>query len=325
MNLHQDLIVIDGLIVSNFSRPVFEDMRHGGVTAANCTCSVWEGFQATMDNIASWKRHFRDNDDLLLEVRTTTDVGRAKETNKTGIILGFQNGAAFEGNLGYVELFKQLGIGIVQLTYNTQNLIGTGCYEPDSGLSGYGHEIIAEMNRVGVLIDLSHVGPKTSEEAIKASVKPVTYSHCLPAGLKQHPRNKSDDQLKFIVERGGFVGVTMFPPFLPKGASSTVDDYVKAIDYVVNLVGVDHVGIGTDFTQGHGSDFFQWISHDKGYGRRLVDLGEIVNPEGIRTIGEFPNITAAMERAGWNEPKIRKIMGENWLRVLADAWGENSS
>jgi membrane dipeptidase len=213
----------------------------------------------------------------------------------------------------------------VQLTYNTQNLIGTGCYEPDGGLSGYGHEIIAEMNRVGVLIDLSHVGPKTSEEAIKASVKPVTYSHCLPAGLKQHPRNKSDDQLKFIVERGGFVGVTMFPPFLPKGASSTVDDYVKAIDYVVNLVGVDHVGIGTDFTQGHGSDFFEWISHDKGYGRRLVDLGEIVNPEGIRTIGEFPNITAAMERAGWDEPKIRKIMGENWLRVLADAWGEDSS
>ena len=325
MNLHQDLIVIDGLIVSNFSRPVFEDMRNGGVTAANCTCSVWEGFRATMDNIASWKRDITVNDDLLLEVRTTTDVGRAKETNKTGIILGFQNGAAFEGNLGYVELFKQLGIGIVQLTYNTQNLIGTGCYEPDGGLSGYGHEIIAEMNRVGVLIDLSHVGPKTSEEAIKASVKPVTYSHCLPAGLKQHPRNKSDDQLKFIVERGGFVGVTMFPPFLPKGASSTVDDYVKAIDYVVNLVGVDHVGIGTDFTQGHGSDFFEWISHDKGYGRRLVDLGEIVNPEGIRTIGEFPNITAAMERAGWDEPKIRKIMGENWLRVLADAWGEDSS
>ena len=181
------------------------------------------------------------------------------------------------------------------------------------------------MNRVGVLIDLSHVGPKTSEEAIKASVKPVTYSHCLPAGLKQHPRNKSDDQLKFIVERGGFVGVTMFPPFLPKGASSTVDDYVKAIDYVVNLVGVDHVGIGTDFTQGHGSDFFQWISHDKGYGRKLVDLGEIVNPEGIRTIGEFPNITAAMERAGWNELMIQQIMGEKWQCVLAEACGEPQS
>ena len=169
------------------------------------------------------------------------------------------------------------------------------------------------------MIDLSHVGPKTSEEAIKASVKPATYSHCLPAGLKPHPRNKTDDQLKFIVEHGGFVGVTMFPPFLPKGVNSTVDDYVKAIDYMVNLVGVDHVGIGTDFTQGHGPDFFEWISRDKGYGRRLVELGEIVNPAGIQTIGEFPNITAAMERAGWDEPKIRKIMGGNWLRVLADA------
>ena len=192
-------------------------------------------------------------------------------------------------------------------------------------MSGYGHEIIAEMNRAGVLIDLSHVGPKTSEEAIKASVKPVTYSHCLPAGLKEHPRNKTDDQLRLIVEHGGFIGVTMFPPFLPKGVNSTVDDYVNAIDYMVNLVGIDHVGIGTDFTQGHDSEFFEWISRDKGHGRMLVDLGEIVNTAVIRTIGEFPNITAAMERAGWHESKIRKIMGENWLRVLADAWGEDSA
>ena len=105
MNLHQDLIVIDGLIVSNFSRSVFEDMRSGGVTAANCTCSVWEDFQATMDNITTWKKHFRDNDDLLLEVRTTADISKAKKDNKTGVILGFQNGAAFEENSCYIELF----------------------------------------------------------------------------------------------------------------------------------------------------------------------------------------------------------------------------
>ena len=321
MSLHEDLTVIDGLIVAKFSRPIFEDMRRGGITATNCTCSVWEDFRATMNNIAAWKKHFRENPDLLLEVRTTRDIERAKHEHKTGIILGFQNAAAFEENLGYVELFKQLGVGVVQLTYNTQNLIGTGCYEADGGLSGYGHEIVAEMNRVGILVDLSHVGPKTSEDAIKASTKPVAYTHCLPAGLKEHPRNKTDRQLEFIVAEGGFIGVTMFPPFLRRGVESTVDDYVEAIDYVANLVGEDAVGIGTDFTQGHGPDFFEWITRDKGHGRKLTEFGDIVNPAGISTIGEFPNLTAAMDKAGWAETKIRKIMGENWVRVLKEVWG----
>lgn len=322
MTFHEEIIVIDGLIVANFSRDIFEDMHRGGITAANCTCSVWEGFKPTMDNIATWKKYFRNNDDILLEVRTTSDIYRAKQENKTGIILGFQNAAAFDENVGYVELFKQLGVGIVQLTYNTQNFIGTGCYEDDGGLSDYGHDIVAEMNRVGILVDLSHVGPQTSIEAITTSTKPVAYTHCLPAGLKQHPRNKSDEQLQFIVDHGGFIGVTMFAPFLKRGIESTVDDYVDAMDYVINLVGEDSVGIGTDFTQGHHDDFFEWITRDKGIGRKLTEFGEIINPEGIRTIGEFANITAAMERAGWGEAKIRKIMGENWLRLLADVWGE---
>ena len=112
----------------------------------------------------------------------------------------------------------------------------------------------------------------------------------------------------------------MFPAFLKKGIHSTVDDYVEAIDYVVNLVGEDCVGFGTDFTQGHGPEFFEWLMHDKGYARRLTEFGEIVNPDGLRTIGEYPNLTSAMERAGWPEQKIRKIMGENWVRVLDEVW-----
>jgi len=325
MALHEDLFLVDGLIVANFSRAIFEDMRRGGVTAANCTCSVWEGFRETMNNIATWKKNFNDNSDLLLEVRTTDDIYRAKQERKTGIILGFQNAAAFDENLGYIEIFKQLGVGIVQLTYNTQNLIGTGCYESDGGLSGYGQDVIAEMNRVGILVDLSHVGPKTSEDAIKTSKFPVAYTHCLPAGLKDHPRNKTDQQLKFIVDEGGFVGVTMFPPFMRRGIDSTVSDYVGAIDYVVDLVGEDAVGIGTDFTQGHEVQFFDWITRDKGYGRKLTEFGDIINPEGIRTIGDFPNLTATMESAGWPESKIRKVMGENWIGVLEKVWGKRPS
>jgi membrane dipeptidase len=320
--LHRDLILFDGLIVSNWSRPVFEDMRRGGLTGANCTISIWEGFQQTMDNLARFKRWFREHGDLIVQARTTEDVRRAKREGRTALVLGFQNVSAFEGELGYVQHFKELGVGIAQLAYNTQNFVGAGCYESrDGGLSDFGHEVVAEMNRVGMLVDLSHVGARTSDDAIHASTRPVAYSHCCPAALKAHPRNKSDEQLRFIAERGGFVGVTMFPPFLKNGPRSTVDDYVATIDYVVNLIGEDAVGIGTDFTQGHPDAFFRWITHDKGTARKLTDFGEIANPLGLRTIGEFPNLTAAMQRAGWPERKIRKILGENWLRLLQEVWG----
>jgi membrane dipeptidase len=232
--LHADSIVIDGLIIAKWNRELFEDMRKGGLTAANCTVSVWEGFQATVNNIVASNNLIRDNSDLVMPVRTTADIRKAKEQGKTGILYGFQNAHAFEDQIGYVEVFKQLGVGIVQMCYNTQNLIGTGCYERDGGLSGFGREIVAEMNRVGIMCDLSHVGSKTSEEVILESKKPVCYSHCLPSGLKEHPRNKSDEELKFIADHGGFVGVTMFAPFLAKGIDSTIDDYAEAIEYVMN-------------------------------------------------------------------------------------------
>ncbi len=319
-NLHEDAIVIDGLIIAKWDRAIFEDMRRGGLSAANCTVSVWEGFADTVKNIADMKKLIRENDELVTLVRGTQDVLDAKATGKTGIILGFQNAHAFEDNLGYIEAFADMGVRVVQLCYNTQNLVGTGCYERDGGLSGFGREVIAEMNRVGIMVDLSHVGGATSEEAILASSKPVCYSHCLPSGLKEHQRNKSDDQLRFIADHGGFIGVTMFPPFLKRGIEATVDDYVEAIDYVINLVGEDCVGVGTDFTQGYDKGFFDWITHDKGQYRQLTKFGTILNPLGIRTIGEFPNLTAAMQKAGWSESRIRKVMGANWVRVFDEVW-----
>ena len=322
LDLHQNSIIIDGLMIAKWDRDLFEDMRKGGLTAANCTVSVWEGFQATVNNIVAMNRLIEANADLVTKVHGTRDIRRAKEAGKTGIILGFQNANAFEDQLGYVQVFKDLGVGVVQLCYNTQNLVGTGCYERDGGLSGFGREVVAQMNRVGILCDLSHVGANTSREVIEASTKPVCYSHCLPSGLKDHPRNKSDEELKFIADRGGFVGVTMFAPFLKNGINSTIEDYVEAIAYIFNLVGEDQIGIGTDFTQGHDQAFFEWLTHDKGYARRLTRFGEIVNPKGIRTLGEFPNLTAALLKHGFSETQVAKIMGENWLRVLGEVWGE---
>jgi membrane dipeptidase len=316
-------LIFDGLIVAKWGPEVFRDMRRGGLTGANCTCCVWEGFTETMRNIAAWNGWFRDCPELIVKARTVADIRRARAEGRTAIVLGFQNVSAFEDRLGYIGLFKELGVGIAQIAYNTQNLAGTGCYESrDSGLSDFGRDAIAEMNRVGIMCDLSHVGPVTSRDVIFASSKPCCYSHCLPAALKSHPRNKSDDELRLITERGGFVGVTMFPPFLPKGPASTVDEYVAAIGYVIDLIGEDRVGIGTDFTQGHGPAFFDWITRDKGDGRRLTEFGEVTNPAGFRTIGEYPSLIRAMERAGWSAGRIEKIAGENWLSALADVWGD---
>ncbi|MEP9369457.1 dipeptidase [Xanthobacter sp. VNH20] len=321
--LHDSLVVIDGLIISDFSRPVFEDMRKGGLTAANCTCCVWENFTETMRNIAKWKENLRANADIITQVYTTDDILRAKAENKTGIILGWQNTSGIEDRIEYLELFHELGIRIIQMTYNTQNWVGSGCYEgTDSGLSDFGHDVVAEMNRLGILCDLSHVGPKTSEDVILASKQRVAYSHCLPSGLKEHKRNKTDAQLRFIADKGGFVGVTMFPPFLKKGPEANVGDYVEAMEYVINIVGEDIVGVGTDFTQGYGKPFFDWITHDKGFGRKLTDFGAVINPEGFREIGDFPNLTAAMEQRGWSTSRIEKVMGGNWLQLLKDVWGK---
>ena len=321
--LHTDAIIIDGLIIARFSRSVFEDMHRGGLTAAICTCSVWEDFRGSMNNVAQWKRWFTDNQDILLQVHTTADIHRAKETGKVGAILGWQNVSGIEDRIEYLQLFRDLGVRVMQLTYQTQNLVGCGCYEThDRGLSDFGRQVIDEMGRLGILCDLSHVGARTSEDAIRHSNKPVAYTHCSPSALKAHPRNKSDEELRFIAEHGGFVGVTMFPHFLKHGSDSTVDDYIEAIEHVIDVAGEDQVGIGTDFTQDQDRAFFEWLSRDKGRYRCVADIGEVVNPAGISTIGEFPNITASMMRRGWREPRIRKVMGENWLRLLRAVWGE---
>lgn len=320
-NLHDDLIVFDGLIISDWGPEVFDAMRAGGLTAANCTCSVWEDFRDTMRNIGAWNGMLRAHSDKILKARTTADIRRAKAEGKTGVVLGFQNTTAFEDRLEYIELFKEQGVGIVQMTYNTQNLVGSGCYESrDTGLSDFGREVVAEMNRVGMLCDLSHVGPQTSKDVIEASQKPVAYSHCLPAGLKAHPRNKTDEQLRFIADHDGFVGVTMFPPFLAAGNGASVDDYVAAIDYIVNIVGEESVGFGTDFTMGYGTKFFEYLNRDKGYARQLTEIWNVEFPDGLESIADFPNLTAAMQRAGWSETKIRRVMGQNWLDLLDRVW-----
>jgi membrane dipeptidase len=319
---HENSIVIDGLVVSNFNRAVFEDMRSGGITAANCTCCIWEGFEETALNVARWKRLLRENSDVIRQVYSTDDILWAKEEGRVGIILGWQNSSGYGDNLDNVPLFAELGVRIAQLTYNTANSVGSGCYETrDGGLTDFGRDLVSAMNASGVLVDLSHVGPNTTRDVLEHSQKPVAYSHCAPAGLKNHPRNKTDEQLRAMAETGGFIGVTMFPAFLAKGADSGVEEYVDAIEYVLNLAGEEQVGVGTDMTQGQTAGFFEWITHDKGHGRKLVDFGDMLELKGFERLGKFPNLTAAMERRNWKSDRIERVLGQNWLRLLNDVWG----
>ena len=322
-DLHKDLIVIDGLIISKWNREVFEDMRKGGITAANCTCSIWEGINESLINLAKWKSWFKEYSDLIIQVNEIEDILYAKKTGRVGIILGWQNTSGFENHIELIPLFKELGIKVMQLTYNTQNLSGSGCFESrDNGLSDFGREVISEMNKQGVLVDLSHVGDTTGEEVIRFSNKPVAYTHCCPKTLLNHPRNKSDRQLKFIIDNGGFIGISTYPWFLPKGGETTVDDCVEVFEYVIKLVGEDNVGIGTDFTQGHTKDFFDWLSLNHGHGKNLIerDWDVAPQPKGFQNLSEFHNITNTMISKGWSESRIRKFMGGNWYDFLKNVW-----
>jgi membrane dipeptidase len=325
MPLHEDSIIIDGLMISRWSRSVFEHMHRGGLTAINCTCSVWEGFHDTMRNIAQWKAWFEEHSDILLQVHSTADIRRAKAEHKVGIILGWQNTTGFEDRIEFLPLFRDLGVRVMQLTYNTQNWVGTGCWESrDGGLSDFGLQVVHRMNDLGILIDLSHVGPKTSEDAIRHSKRPVAVTHGCPAALKPHARNKTDEQLRLLAEHGGFAGYATYTPFMPSGDQSTVDDCLDGIEHFVSILGEDHVGIGTDFTQDQDTAFFAYLGADKGTGRRVVSSGMATvppQPKGLEKIENFPNLTAAMLARGWSETKVRKIMGENWLRFLGQVWG----
>ena len=316
-------VIVDGLIVSDWSREVFEEMRDGGLTAANCTCAVWHNFRETMDNIAAWQGWFRDNGDILVQARSVADIRAAKEAGKVAIFLGWQNSYPIEDRVDYLPLFHDLGVRVIQLTYNTQNLVGSGCWESrDSGLSDFGRDVIDEMNRLGMLVDLSHVGDGTSRDAILHSKQPVAYTHCAPNALYDHPRNKPDEMLKLISDRGGFTGVVAYTPFMAQQGEATVDDVVALLDHTISVAGEENVGIGTDFTQGHGVGFFEYLRSDKGRGRALSApmADRPPNPKGLDGMRDYPNLIAAMDRAGWTDARIERVAGENWLRFLGEVW-----
>jgi membrane dipeptidase len=325
-DLHRRSIVIDALQCSDFDRDLLLEAQAGGVTAINCASVLWENFRGGIDYVAMWKRMVADNGDIARIVRNVADIEAAKAEGRVGIILGWQNTSPIEDRLDYLGIFRDLGVGVMQLTYNTQNNAGSGYLEEaDGGLAGFGREMLDEMARVGIVCDLSHVGERTAMDAVLYSKTPLAITHCLPRALKDVPRNKSDELFRACAEKGGVIGTSLFAPGLAAGNDATVADVIDAMEHVLHLVGEDHVAIGTDFNHNRArpGPWLLWANRDKGTARTLSEFGSarITKPEGIRRIDEFPNLTAEMMRRGWSEARVSKILGGNWMRLFGEVWG----
>jgi membrane dipeptidase len=324
-----DAVIVDGLNVSNWdSDAVFSDLVAGGVTAINATCATWEGFEATCDAIAAWLRRFDQRRNAIRQVRSVADIRAAKRDGRVGIVLGFQNASPIENELSRIALFAALGVRVIQLTYHERNLLGNGCFERrDEGLSTFGGLAVAELNRCGILIDLSHVGDRTTIEAIETSAVPVAVTHANSRSHHDHPRNKTDEALKALASRGGVVGATAITTFLPTGERSSLDDYVDAIDDLVERIGIDHVAFGTDYTQDQPASFWRYIgAHQGTVYPSLFDDGTRdwpsarLYPAGLETPAKLPALWSALDRRGYRAADIRKIVGENWLSLFERVW-----
>ena len=326
--IYDEAIVIDGLSISNWeSDAVFRRLRAGNITAINATVATWENFVQTMAHLSAWMRRFRERDDIL-QVKETADIYTAKEQGKTGIILSFQNASPIENELDRLGLFLALGVRVIQLTYHETNLLGSGCWErTDGGLSNFGVDAVREMNRLGIVIDLSHVGPKTTMDAIEMSEQPVAITHANARSFCGHPRNKEEDALKLLAEKGGVVGATSYAHFLPKGFDSTVEDFVDAIDDMVERVGIDHVAIGTDSTHDQPLEFWHYIGSQQGtkfpstFADGSVPYTELsFQPKGIDSPAEFSNLAEALVNRGYSAEDITKLLGGNWMNLFERVW-----
>ena len=320
--LHRESIIIDGLNASYFlEKKVLERLKNGGITAVNSTIAAWHTLPETISLIADYYYLLDQHADLIMPVHRVEDIQTAKKTQRVGLIFGFQDTAPIQDNERLLSVYHALGVKIVQLTYNHQNLVGGGCMIPeDKGLTPFGRKVIGEMNRLGILIDLSHCGPRTSMEAIEVSQAPVAFTHANPVAIADHPRNKTDEALKALAAKGGVVGAATLPAMLTGQKHATIDDYLAAIDYLINLLGIDHVGLGPDFMEDMPKEILavalKGISppdREKYFSTKLI--------QGFESISECPNVTRELLERGYSAEEVKMIMGGNWLRLYQEVWG----
>ena len=313
-------LIIDCLQYSNWSENVFRQMNEGKVAAVHVTICYHEDFRETVENVVAWNRRFERYSDLIIPGRSADDVRRAHAEGKTAIVFGFQNCSPIEDDIGLVEVCHQLGARFMQLSYNNQSLLATGCYEADDpGITRMGRQVIREMNRVGLVIDMSHSAERSTLEAIEISERPIAITHANPASWHPALRNKSDTVLKALAESGGMLGLSLYPHHLNEGSRCTLEDFCTMIARTAEVMGMEQIGFGSDLCQNQPDTVVAWMrngtwTRDTDFGEGSADApGFPDQPTWFRDNRDFEGIQAGMRAIGFSNTDIAKIGGGNWL------------
>ena len=311
---------IDCLQYANWSEKIFREMREGGVDAVHATIAYHENFRETVLNIEAWNRWFEHFPELIFHGRTGDDVRKARETGRTAIFFGFQNPSPIEDDIGLVEIVHTLGARFMQLSYNNQSLLATGCYEAeDPGITRMGRQVIKEMNRVGLVVDMSHSADRSTIEAAEISERPITITHANLHAWHPARRNKRDDVVRAVVENGGMMGFSLYPHHLTDGTDCTVESFCEMVARAAELFGPEHFGIGSDLCQDQPDRVVEWMR--TGRWTKEVDYGEgsaaapgfPPQPDWFRDNRDFGNIDAGLRAIGFDAKDVAGLMGDNWL------------
>jgi membrane dipeptidase len=316
------------------TKRLLADAHASGMTAVNCTFGYVAGsaepFESTVADVARWDRLVRENPRDLIKVLSVADIVRAKAENKIGLIYGFQNAAMMGKDPARVDIFADMGVRVIQLTYNIANPLGDGSMAPEGrGLTPFGHEVVDRLNARRVMVDLSHSGRQICLDAARASKQPISINHTGCRALTDLPRNKTDEELRLVAEKGGFVGI-YFMPFLNLSGHATAADVVAHIDHALNVCGEDHVGIGTDGGTTPIDDLEAYKAalakeHAERVAKGIAAAGERADThpfvDDLRGPDQFRKLARLLAARGHKPARIEKILGTNFVRYARDIWG----
>ena len=321
--MFKDKIVIDGLQYCYPNKEYFTLLKQSGVTAVHVTLVYHENARETMTRFAEWNRCFEMYSDIITPVINAEDILIAKKMNKVAVLFGAQNCSPIDDEIGMVEVMRKQGLMIMQLTYNNQSLLATGCYEADdAGITRFGKQVIGEMNRVGMIIDMSHSAQRSTLEAIEISERPICISHANPTFAREALRNKSDEVLKSLTSNGGFFGFSLYPFHLPNSAKCTLDDFCTMVARTADMVGVQNIGIGSDLCLNQPQSVLEWMRNGKWSNTLDYGEGNSANagwPDRLEWFNDargMENIHDGLIKKGFTDDESGKIIGENWFDFL---------
>lgn len=310
---------IDNLQYCNWSRKIFETNRAAGLDAVHVTIVYHEDYDELLIELNKWEKTFEANSDLIFLGKDFKDIEKAKLENKTAIFFGFQNCSPIEDDIGLVEKVHELGCRFMQLTYNNQSLLATGCYEKiDSGVTNFGREAIKEMNRVGIVVDMSHSAEKSTMDAIEISEKPIAITHANPSFWHAAKRNKSTDLLKLLSDSGGMLGLSLYPHHLKENTNCTLDSFCEMVAKTAEIMGASKIGIGSDLCLDQPDSVVEWMRNGtwtktKNYGEGSKNKpGFPKQPNWFEDTRGFANIEKGLKKIGFSDDETHGILGNNW-------------